>query len=459
MVWLFLLVGVVNLCLGYAAATYLGYAPPGLMEAWHTLSAYTCQAKEEVEEEEEEISDEAAEEMLAEMVASPLDNMLDDAVDEDEFDDRLEVEEYEDLEDDSVEMLQVDGTEAWNLDEKYVETSILKLNISMMKSGIRAVDLDTRLRACRGHSDLETIEACLNELKEDCETYLAEQNEAGERFAERISEMGELSSLGDEIDMTNLEQASQIETTLSNITHMDFKSDLETANGRLLGEIKNLRVARHKLRDSRDVAFLAVARYEKRLDKIEKRLYHDPLTKIRNRIGLETTLWSWWQQGRHESRQMSAAMFDIDGFDKFNEDHGLKIGDRVLQEVARLIERNAGKGNLVGRFAGQKFIVVTMDAGPRAAIKTIETIRQKIAKIKFIDEKQELWVTVGVGHTEVSPADTEEALFERLDEALKAAKKIGANAAVTHDRTVAMPIQSPEFGAAETVINLEEEEE
>ena len=87
MIWLVFLIGVVNLCLGYAAASYLGYAPPGLMEAWHAISACTGRVEEEVEE---EISDEAAEEMLAELVSSPLDNMLDDDVDEDEFDDRIE---------------------------------------------------------------------------------------------------------------------------------------------------------------------------------------------------------------------------------------------------------------------------------------------------------------------------------------------------------------------------------
>ena len=296
------------------------------------------------------------------------------------------------------------------------------------------------------------------ELKEDCKTYLAEQKEAGERFAERISEMGELRALGDRIDKTNLEQAAQIETTLNNLTGIEFESDLEEANRQLLAEIKRLRMARHELRDRREVAFLAVARCENRMEKVEKRLYHDPLTKIRNRIGLETTLWSWWQQGRIESRQMNAMLFDIDGFDKFNEDFGLAIGDRVLQEIARLIAKHIGRGNLVGRFAGQRFLVVMMDVGPRAAIKTAETIRQMIAKIKFVTGQQELRVTVGVGHTEVSPEDTEQALFERLEEALKVAKRIGANAAVTHDRTEVTPIESPDFNVAETVVDPAEEE-
>lgn len=38
MVLLTLVIGVLNLCLGYALAVHLGYAPPGLREAWYALS-------------------------------------------------------------------------------------------------------------------------------------------------------------------------------------------------------------------------------------------------------------------------------------------------------------------------------------------------------------------------------------------------------------------------------------
>ena len=39
MVLLTLVIGVLNLCLGYAVAVHLGYGPPSLGEAWETLSA------------------------------------------------------------------------------------------------------------------------------------------------------------------------------------------------------------------------------------------------------------------------------------------------------------------------------------------------------------------------------------------------------------------------------------
>ena len=47
MVSLTLLIGVVNLCLGYAVAAYLGYGPPGPTEAWEAMMADPAGVREE----------------------------------------------------------------------------------------------------------------------------------------------------------------------------------------------------------------------------------------------------------------------------------------------------------------------------------------------------------------------------------------------------------------------------
>lgn len=39
MVLLTLVIGVLNVCLGYALAAHLGYGPPSPLEAWQALSA------------------------------------------------------------------------------------------------------------------------------------------------------------------------------------------------------------------------------------------------------------------------------------------------------------------------------------------------------------------------------------------------------------------------------------
>ena len=202
-----------------------------LQQAWHGLLGISCcsaASEADIETKVDELLDQFAE--------ASLEDLLDSGADEE-----LDIEPFDEAYDDDVAALSSpEGPDSWDLDEKYVETSILKLNIAMMKSGARSTEIDTTLRAIRGNSDSATIQSCLAELTLDCETYLAEQAETSERFSERVSELGELAALGEEIEMANLEQSAQIETTVSNLRTMDFETDLEAANDRLLEEIKNL---------------------------------------------------------------------------------------------------------------------------------------------------------------------------------------------------------------------------
>lgn len=447
--YLTLVVALVNVALGYAAAAYLGYGPPDVFSLRVRLPRVRRRAApaavlapvarqgdgglfQQIVAPAEELPPE-----------SPIEEMLDD-----DSAQALEMEpSYEPYDDDVAELTNPEQPEAWDVGEKFVETSILKLNIAMIKSGKRATEIDSRLRGSRGRSDLETIRRCVAELLEDCRTYLAEQNEAAEKFRSRIGELGELQALGEEIEMANLEQSAQIETTISNLEHMDFESDLEEANQRLLAELNHLRVARHRLRDDQEMAFLTIARYENRMDKIESQLHNDALTKLRNRIGLETALWQWWQQNRHQSRQIAAVLFDLDGFGKINEEHGPLVGDRILVKIARLIEQQAGAGDLTGRYAGQRFLVVLSDVGPRAAIRTAELIRQTLERTTFTHGESKIAVTATSGIIEVAPGDTYELVLDRLETTLKHARRAGTNRASFHNGREPEPVESPSFGA------------
>ena len=442
------LIGVLNLFVGYAVAVRLGYGPPTLTSPWSHLGSPQPEAPSEFDADE-------FESMLSDMMEAGAEDMLDDG---DEFD--MDLEPLDEAYDEEAAVLAAtDAPEIWDLNEKYVETSILRLNIAMMKSGARSTEIDTLLRSIRGNSDLETITDCWARLKEDCESYLTEQSEAAERFASRVDELGELASLGEEIEFANMNQASQIETTVSNLVHMDFKTDLEAANARLLEEIANLRVARHQLRDDQEVAFLTIARFEDRMDKIEEKLYQDPLTSVRNRIGLEVALHGWWSQKRHQTRSISALLFDLDDFGVCNEQQGCLVGDKVLHRIAEFLSTQMGKSDMVGRFSGQRFLLMTVDSGPRAAIKTAELIRQTVAKLVFVQGNTRFGLKTSGGVTEVSPEDESYMdVFERLDACIKAAKEQGGNCLFGCQRTAlgAAPeqVEAPNLGAEEQEIVL-----
>jgi diguanylate cyclase (GGDEF)-like protein len=461
-VGLTLIIAVTNICLGFALAVALGYGPPGLVNSlgtfrlspsrlpfrlpwripfhipFHIQIHFHKKVPPPVEEPVEDQPIAGLEEMLetsecGEMHFEPFNDPYDD---------------------DAGELLHPDMPDAWNLNEKFVETSVLKLNIAMMKSGMRATEIDTKLRACRGHSDAETIETCLRLLREDCISYLAEQSETAKKFGARLGELGELKSLGQEIEMDNLEQSAQVETTLNNLEFMDFSGDPEAGNYRLLEEVKNLRMARHRLHDKQESAFLAIARFENRIDKIEKQICDDPQTKLLNRIGVELELYKWWQQKLHKKRPMSMALFDIDRFGLVNEQHGPLIGDRVLFQFGQLLKSAVGKSDLVGRYAGQQFLVVMLDVGPRAALKTFEVMRQTVEKTTFMYDLGKINITTGEAITEVAPGESYAGVLDRLEKSIKSVKEAGVNQAVLHNGRVIEPIDSPSFGVEETRLQI-----
>jgi diguanylate cyclase (GGDEF)-like protein len=446
---LILAIGLLNLCLGYQAAVWLGYCQPGIREAWESLSFSPGPAPAS-QPGGKPLPNDSLQALAAMPIAERLDHSRGDG-----SGGAWEIEPggqpyVEDL----PERPQSAPSEHEDLDERYVEMSILKLNVAMARTDAKVADIDTRLRACQGHTDAETIQTFLGELQADCETHMAEHSAAAEGFHARIDELGELSSLGQEIEMANLEQAAQIETTINNLKYMDFASDLEAANERLLAEIQHLQVVRHRLRDNRVAAFLAVARRENRLSTIEDRLCHDPLTQLRNRIGLEATLEQWWQQGRHKSRQMTAALFDLDAFTRVNEEFGSLAGDRILFQIAQRLPAMVSEHDLAGRHSGQSFLAVWSDTGPRAAMTDAETLRQAIGKTTFLNGPHAIGVTVTCGITAVDPADTPESLLGRLHDTLKQAKAAGPNRAFFHDGKEAACIESPDFGAQEITIPI-----
>ena len=127
------------------------------------------------------------------------------------------------------------------LNEKHVESTILKFNVAIAESGAAMTDIETCLRSLEEGQEAATIEACLAELVKDSENYLVEQGRLGQQFSQRMGELGDMAGVGEEVEMANLDSAAQLETTISNLKHMDFHSDLSAARARLLEELGNLR--------------------------------------------------------------------------------------------------------------------------------------------------------------------------------------------------------------------------
>lgn len=151
----------------------------------------------------------------------------------------------------------------------------------------------------------------------------------------------------------------------------------------------------------------------------------DALTGICNRRAMEEMLSSLCAlKGRYQV-DYSLAIFDIDHFKRINDEHGHLHGDRVLQEVAALLDDAARETDMVARYGGEEFVVIMPQTNLAGAVVFSERLRASF--------EPRLSLTVSGGVAAVQDGDTPELLLRRADAALYEAKKAGRNCIFKHD--------------------------
>jgi diguanylate cyclase (GGDEF)-like protein len=104
---------------------------------------------------------------------------------------------------------------------------------------------------------------------------------------------------------------------------------------------------------------------------------------------------------RYTDTAMVTQLFvDIDKFKSVNDQHGHKVGDRVLQKVAHLIKDEVRPIDIVGRLGGEEMAVMGLVSSVEGAKVFAERIRKRIED-EFADT--EIPITVSIGISVIRP--------------------------------------------------------
>ncbi|MES2759396.1 MAG: DUF484 family protein [Pseudomonadota bacterium] len=165
----------------------------------------------------------------------------------------------------------------------------------------------------------------------------------------------------------------------------------------------------------------------------------DSLTGVYNRRYMDRRLLEEIGRARRQAYRISCLYIDLDHFKTVNDTFGHQGGDEVLREVASRIKAELRLSDALGRFGGEEFVVLLIDADLDSATTCAQRIRASIADAPFqLSSGERLPISVSIGVATLDDFERDHAiegvaqqLVAKADTALYQAKENGRNQVVT----------------------------
>jgi diguanylate cyclase (GGDEF)-like protein len=170
----------------------------------------------------------------------------------------------------------------------------------------------------------------------------------------------------------------------------------------------------------------------------KEKAIHDALTGVYNRWMLNTVLEEQFSLYSREGIHCSVAMIDIDHFKRINDNFGHAVGDDLLKAIVNEISSETRDYDKLVRYGGEEFILIMAATHLSDAIALLERVRNRIARMNWVELPEQSVVTVSVGLTELRSNDAINDPLVRADEALYEAKRSGRNRLVVNGETAVL---------------------
>jgi diguanylate cyclase (GGDEF)-like protein len=261
-----------------------------------------------------------------------------------------------------------------------------------------------------GESASEYFQQTARDIKEIMLTVAETTHSLGERdqryarqFEEFAVQLGAIGNLGD---------LNKVRQSLGKSAQM-LKSCVETM------------VQEGEQAASRVRAELVV--YQNRLEEVERVATQDPVTGVANRYKAERQI----RLRIERSRNLSIAIFDLDGFKQTNDRYGHSAGDALLKQFATELRTFFRSTDIVSRWGGDEFLVI-VDCGAEEVRERIEPVGKWVYgdyTVQIDGQTHKVSVQASVGVASWRPGETPAELIARADAAMyqeKARKAITA---------------------------------
>lgn len=170
---------------------------------------------------------------------------------------------------------------------------------------------------------------------------------------------------------------------------------------------------------------VVTAQRRRHQDRLEALARFDSLTQLANRTTFEERLSEEQKRAHRHGRRFAVLYLDLDGFKAINDTLGHHAGDRVLIDVARILEGGCRAVDTPARLGGDEFALLLSEvADAQASHAVARRVRDRIVGLTY--DQMSIGVSIGIAlwpdHTE-DPSQ----IIRLADAAMYEAKTAGGN--------------------------------
>lgn len=154
------------------------------------------------------------------------------------------------------------------------------------------------------------------------------------------------------------------------------------------------------------------------IQKLHHGAYKDTLTGLSNRRCFYEKLAYEMEVIKRTKSEMCLAMIDIDNFKNVNDEYGHLEGDRVLQQLAGLLQSNVRAMDTVARWGGEEFAIILPNTTIQGALVVVERLRNAVENYPFSSK-----ITISIGLVSTKEKMDIDRFVQMADEVLYQAKQ------------------------------------
>lgn len=158
--------------------------------------------------------------------------------------------------------------------------------------------------------------------------------------------------------------------------------------------------------------------------KLKELSLKDDLTGLYNRRGFMTMAELQRKLERHSStaRGLTLMFADMDGLKAINDTYGHATGSEAIKTLGRLIASSVRSADLVARWGGDEFVILSIGAKDDNAQLVVDRILERI-DVHNAESTDPYMISISIGSVPINDGHTLEEIIAKADEAMYAEKK------------------------------------